>query len=141
MLDPASFPAFCCYCTISFDNMAPTWGVGWRKCDTRGPAAVPSMFPEASENRRKKTLIFGCPFASILAPFGIQVGSILGSFFASVSGHISDAFFLKCVVFPIPQILNFGALAYAPCDFSSFLQIANKYKTNATSLQLSLIHI
>ena len=83
----------------------------------------------------KKNIAFWYLFASILAPFGIQIGSILGSFFASVFGHISDAFFLKIEAFPIPQILNFGALAYAPCDFSSFHQIANKSKTNATSLQ------
>ena len=93
------------------------------------------MFPEAFGKPSKKTLIFGCPFASMLAPFGIQVGSILGSFFASVFGHISDAFFLKIAAFPLPQILNFGALAYAPCDFSSFHQIASKSKRNATSLQ------
>ena len=93
------------------------------------------MFPKASEKTLKKTSIFGCLFGSILAPFGVHVGSILGSFFATMFGHISDAFFLKCSAFPIPKILNFGALAYAPCDFSSFHQIANKSKTNATSLQ------
>ena len=69
------------------------------------------MFPEAFGKPSKKTLIFGCLFASILAPFGIQIGSILGSFFPTVFGHIHDAFFLKFATFPIPQILNVGALA------------------------------
>ena len=110
VLDPASYAVFACFCTIFFDNMAPPWGVGWRKCDTRGLLAVPSMFLEASGKPSKKTLIFGCLFASILAPFGIQIGSILGSFLATVFGHIPDAFFLKSAAFPIPQILNFGAL-------------------------------
>ena len=42
---------------------------------------------------------------------------------------------MKFAAFPIPQILNFGALAWAPCDFSSFHQIASKSKTNAKSLK------
>ena len=91
--------------------MAPPWGVGWRKCVTRASAAVPSMFPEAFENRPKNILILGCLFASILAPFGIQIGSILESFFVTVCGHIPMPFFSKIVAFPIPQILNFCALA------------------------------
>ena len=80
MLDPPSIPVFACFCTIFFDNMVLPWGGGWRKCDPRSSVDAPStlrrrsldappMFPEASKNRPKKTLIFGCLFGSILALF------------------------------------------------------------------------
>ena len=73
--------------------MAPPWGVGWRKCDTRSSVEVPPMFPEGSENRAKKSLIFGCLFGSIWAPFGLHFCSILRWFPASVLGSVFDVIF------------------------------------------------
>ena len=86
---PCKPPVFAYYCTIIFDNMAPPWGVGWRKCDTRGSvevppkfrrssAEVPSMFPEGSENRAKKSLIC-CQrrcHPNLWMPFWLHLGSI-----------------------------------------------------------------
>jgi len=61
------------------------------------------MFPEASKNRAKKTLIFGCLFGSSLVPFGLQILSMLASFFASVSEQVFEAIFL-----------DFGAISDPP---------------------------
>ena len=41
---PCKPPLFAYYCTIIFDNMAPPWGVGWRKCDPCSPLEVPPKF-------------------------------------------------------------------------------------------------
>ena len=146
MLDPQAMPVFAYYFTIFFDNMAPPWGIRWRKCDPRGPADAPStlprrsldapsMFPEASKKRAKKTLIIGCLFGSILAPFGLQIRSILASFFASVFEQVFEALFLILVPFPTPRTLNFDALVQAPCDFSSFRHAAKNIKKTSKSLQ------
>ena len=121
--------------------MAPPWGVGWRKCDTRGFVAVPSMFPEASENRPKNTLIFGCLFASILAPFGIQIGSILGSFFATVCGHISDALLFEIYGISDPANPQFWCSRLGAVRFFEFSpnrkQIQNEHKHSAKWLPKS----
>ena len=74
------------------------WGSAGESVTPAATLADPSQFPRCFQTHHqkpsnKKTLIFGCLFASMLAPFGIQIGSILGSFFATVFGHISDAFF------------------------------------------------
>ena len=117
MLDPQAFPVFVYYSTIFFDNMAPPWGIRWRKCDPRGPIDAPStlprrsldappMFPEASKKRAKKTLIFGCLFGSSLVPFGLQILSMLASFFASVSEQVFEAFLFDVGAIPDPPSIN-----------------------------------
>ena len=73
VLDNPASPVFVYYSTVFFDNMAPPWGIRWRKCDRRRSLDAPSMFPEASKKRAKKTLIFGCLFGSILAPFCLKI--------------------------------------------------------------------
>ena len=139
VLDPPSYAVFACFCIIFFDNMAPPWGVGWRKCDTRGSPEAHSQFRRCFqrplENHQKKH----CFLDALLTPFWLHLASKLAPFWDHVSlqflGIFPMRFFWKIAAFPLPQILNFGALAYAPCDFSSFHQIANKSKTNAKSLQ------
>ena len=123
--------------------MPPPWGVGWRKCDTcgysRGSPAAHSQkdrcFQRHPKNHQKKHYLLD----AFLPPFWLHLASKLAPFWDHFSlqclGIFTMRFFLKFAAFPIPQILNFGALAYAPCDFSSFRQIANKSKTNAKSLQ------
>ena len=113
--DPASNPVFAFYCTIFFDNMAPPWGVGWRKCEACGSPAAHPQFPrcfqrhlEYHQNKHRflDAFLAQCWFhlASNLAPFWDQCSlQFLGIF--------PIRFFLRLAAFPIPQIFNFGALA------------------------------
>jgi hypothetical protein len=107
VLDPLAMPVLDYYLTIFFDNMAPPWGIRWRKCDPRSSVDAPPMFPEASKKRAKKTLIFGCLFGSILAPFGLQIRSILASFFASVFEQVFEAVFLDFSAISEPPNIEF----------------------------------
>ena len=132
VLDPPASPVFVYYSTIFFDG--PPWGIRWRKCDPRSSADAPPtlprrsvdappMFPEASKNRAKKTLIFGCLFGSILAPFGLQIRSILASLFASVFEQVFEAFFLDFGGISDPPNIQFwcsragavGFFEFSPC--------------------------
>ena len=125
--------------------MAPPWGVGWRKCDTcgysRGSLAIPSMFPEAFGKPLKKTLIFGCLFASILAPFGILIGYIWGSFFPTVFGHIHDAFFFEICGISDPANPQFWCSRLGAVRFFEFSsnckQIQNERKISPNLLPKS----
>ena len=106
---------------------------------TRGSLAAGPQFRRCFQRHPKKLQKQHRFLDAFLAPFWLHLASDLAPFWDHFSlqflGIFTMRFFLKCAAFPIPQILNFGALAYAPCDFSSFHQIANKSKTNAKSLQ------
>ena len=123
--------------------MPPPWRVGWRKCDTcgysRGSPADPPQKDRCFQRHPKKHQKKHCLLGAFLPPFWFHLASKLVPFWDHFSlqffGIFTMRFFLKFSEFPIPQIFNFGALASAPCDFSSFHQIANKSNTNATSLQ------
>ena len=88
MLDPASYAVFACFCTIFFDNMAPPWGVGWRKCDTCGSADV----SRGIRKTIKKNIDFWMPFwlhvGSIWHPSWLHVGIIFRYSFWAYSGCV-----------------------------------------------------
>ena len=99
VLDPPASPVFAYYSTVFFDNMAPPWGIRWRKCDPRRSADAlptlrrrspdaPSMFPEASKNRAKKTLISDTFFS----PFWLHLASKFWQFWH----HFSHPFLNRC---------------------------------------------
>ena len=76
VLDPPSYTVFACFCTIFFDNMAPPWGVGWRKCDTRGSLADPPRLTRSSVDVSRgiwKTIKKNIDF---WMPFCLHVGSM-----------------------------------------------------------------
>ena len=80
-----NLPVFAYYCTIFFDNMAPPWGVGWRKCDGRGPAEAPPDVSRGIRKTSKKNIAFLMQIcfhlASNLAPFRPYLSNFLHAFF------------------------------------------------------------
>ena len=125
-------PVFAYYCTIIFDNMAPPWGVGWRKCDRRSSVEVPSKFRRCFQRGPKNEPKNHWFFDAFLAPFGLHLASILGPFWNDFPLQFWDPFsmwfFLIWASFVITPALDFGALAYTPCDFSSFRHVATSTK-------------
>ena len=75
VLDLVSDPVFAHYCTIFFDNMAPPWGVCWRKCDSRGSVADPPRLTRSSADVSRgirKTIKTNITF---WMPFCLEFGS------------------------------------------------------------------
>ena len=71
VLDPEASPVFVYYSKIFFDNLGRPGGSAGESVTPDAPSTLrrrsvdaPSMFPEASKKRSKKTLIFGCLFGS-----------------------------------------------------------------------------
>ncbi len=88
------------------------------------------MFLEAFKKTMQKNTDFSCfggrfwqHLASILAPFWDEFSRQFLDLF-------SMRFFLMFAPFVITPTFNFGALAYTPCDFSSFRHVAKSTKQN-----------
>ena len=126
-------PVFAYYCTIIFDNMAPPWGVGWRKCDPRSYTCNP---PDVSRGVRKLSE----KIIDLLMPFWLAFGSTwlpfwhhFGMFFRFMFGlNFRCAFLLTLAPFVLTLNFEFDALAHTPCDFSSFRHVAKSTNTTPT---------
>ena len=126
-------------CLFLFDNPARTraaLGDPLRKCHTRGLPAAPSQsrqcFQRHSKTEPKKHRFLD----AFLGPFCLHLASILFQFWDDVPLQFWDQFpmrfFLICVRLPT----YFSALAYTPCDFSSFRHVATYLKTTSNYSQI-----
>ena len=127
--------------------MAPPWGIGWRKCGCRGyprgflaassppPPQFRQCFQRHPKTEPKKHRFFDAFFDK----FSLQLASIWANFWDDFRLHFLDLFSMCFLLILAPFVLtptfNFSALAYMPCAFSSFRQVAKSTKTTPTHLQ------
>ena len=119
--------------------MAPPWGIGWRKCDPRGPVAGPSQIRQCFQMHPKTEPKKHRFLDAFLPHFRLQLASLLAQFWDDFPLQFFDLFsmrlFLILAPFLITPTFHFGALAYTPCDFSSFRQVAKSTNTTPKYLQ------
>ena len=126
--------------------MAPPWGTCWRKCPTRsyprGSVEAPSRLRRGSAEERsmfleafKKTMQKNTDLSCFGGRFWQHLASILAPFWDELSRQLLDLFSMRFVLIVAPFVItptfNFGALAYTPCDFSSFRHVAKSAKTTS----------
>ena len=105
----------------------------------RGFLAAPSQIHQCFQRHPKTEPKTHRVLDAVLPHFRLQLASFLAQFWDDFPLQFFDLFsmrvFLILALFLITPTFHFGALAYTPCDFSSFRQVAKSTNTTPNYLQ------